>query len=97
MTMSTTADERLLQQPRDLGACTEIILALQPKRVFNVRTGREGIALLAQDAQAAVPELVSSGADGFLRLDYELLSVYLIGAIKELDARLKKLEPVAPV
>lgn len=93
--MNHASDNRLINQVRDLQGCLTAIGALAPLRVFNVRTGRESIALSAQDAQSVVPELISSGADGYLQLDYELLTVHLVGAIKELNARLKTLEDAA--
>lgn len=94
--MGTIADDRLLQQVRDLQGCLTTIQALVPKRAFNTKTGREGIALSAQASQAAVPELISAGADGMLQLDYASLSVFLIGAVKELDDRLKVIEAKVP-
>lgn len=85
--MGSIADDRLLQQVRDLQGCLTTIKALAPKRAFNTKTGREGVALSAQGSQAAVPELISAGADGMLQLDYASLSVFLIGAAQELAAR----------
>lgn len=85
--MPSIADDRLMQQVRDLTGALDTIKALAPKRVYNLRTSCEDVALSAQGSQAQIPELVSSGADGYLTLCYERLSVYLIGAIKELAAR----------
>jgi hypothetical protein len=93
--VSTIADDRLLQQVRDLQGCLTTIKALAPKRAFNTKTGREGIALSAQGSQTAIPELISAGADGMLQLDYASLSVFLIGAVNELAARVEALEAAA--
>jgi len=47
------------------------------------RRGR-AIGLLAQDVQAAFPEAVIAGRDGYLRVDYEGLVGALVEAVKEL-------------
>ena len=85
--MTSIADDRLMQQVRDLTGALDTIKALAPKRVYNLRTSCEDVALSAQASQSEIPELVSSGADGYLNLCYARMSVYLAGAIKELAAR----------
>lgn len=90
--MPSIADDRLMQQVRDLTGALATLQALAPKRVYNLRTSREDVALSAQGSQAEIPELVSSSADGYLQMDYERLSVFLIGAVKELAARVTALE-----
>lgn len=91
--MTSIADDRLMQQVRDLTSALATLQSLAPKRIYNRRTSREDVALSAQASQAAIPELVTAGADGYLNIDYERLSVFLIGAIKELETRVAALEP----
>jgi len=90
--MTSIADDRLMQQVRDLTGALDTIKALAPKRIYNLRTSREDVALSAQASQGKVPELVSAGADGYLGMDYDRLAVFLIGAIEELEARVTALE-----
>lgn len=85
--MPSIADDRLMQQVRDLTGALDTIKTLLPKRIYNLRTSREDVALSAQGSQVEIPELVLAGADGYLNIDYERLSVFLIGAAKELAAR----------
>lgn len=85
--MPSIADDRLMQQVRDLAGALDTVKALVPKRIYNLRTSREDVALSAQGSQASIPELVTAGADGYLNIDYERLAVFLIGAAKELAAR----------
>jgi hypothetical protein len=86
------SDSRLMQNIRDLQDCLTTIQALTPKRVFDTTMKRESVALLAQDAQPKVPELVSAAADGFQRLEYELLTVFLVGAVKDLATQIEALQ-----
>ena len=85
--MASVADNRLMQQVRDLVNCLDTVKALRAHRIHNVRTSREDVAVCAQDSQAVIPELIASGADGYLKLVYEMLTVFLIGATQELAAR----------
>jgi hypothetical protein len=89
---SSIADDRLMQQVRDLTDCLTKVQALTPHRIYNVRTAREDVALSAQASQAVVPELIAAAPDGYLDLGYERLSVFLIGAVQELAARVTALE-----
>jgi Chaperone of endosialidase len=57
------------------------------------RTGREReLGVIAQEVEAVFPELVSTGKDGYKRVDYVGLIPVLIEAVKELDERLRALE-----
>lgn len=85
--MPSIADDRLMQQVRDLAGALATLQALAPRRIYNLRTSREDVALSAQASQGLIPELVSAGADGYLNIDYERLTVFLVGAAKELAAR----------
>lgn len=54
--------------------------------------GAKEIGLIAQDVQAIAPELVHEAKDGTLSVNYEKLSILLLAAVKELTARVEKLE-----
>ncbi|KAF1008990.1 MAG: hypothetical protein GAK28_00622 [Luteibacter sp.] len=86
------ADERLMSNLREMTDCLPCVKALTPLRVFDKTTGRETLAIGTAASQAAIPELISSGADGYQRLDYELLTVRLIGAVKTLAAQVEALQ-----
>lgn len=93
--MNSICDSRLMSQVRDLSGCLDTVKALAPKHMYNQRTSRGDVALVGQASQSVTPEVISAGADGYLRMDYERLSVWLIGAIQELDTRLAALEAKA--
>lgn len=46
--MPSIADDRLMQQVRDLTGALDTIKALIPKRVYNLRTSRKDVALEAR-------------------------------------------------
>ena len=57
------------------------------------RTGAEReLGVIAQEVEEVFPELVSTGSDGFKRVDYLGLIPVLIEAVKELDERLRAVE-----
>lgn len=86
------ADDRQMDNKRVMTDCLVCVKALSPLRVFDKTTGRESIAISAQDSQATIPELISAGADGFQRLQYELLTVRLVGAVKVLASQVETLQ-----
>lgn len=51
-----------------------------------------GIGVIAQEVERVFPELVTTGDDGFKRVDYIGLIGPLIEAVKELDERVQALE-----
>ena len=51
-----------------------------------------GMGVIAQDVERVFPELVTTGDDGYKRVNYAGLIGPLIEAVKELDARVKALE-----
>jgi hypothetical protein len=53
--------------------------------------GREA-GVIAQDVQAVFPELVTTGADGYLRVDYGGLAARLAEALLELADRVEQVE-----
>jgi hypothetical protein len=54
-------------------------------------TGREA-GVIAQEIEAVLPEAVKTREDGYLAVRYERLNALLIEAVKELTARIEKLE-----
>lgn len=50
------------------------------------------LGLIAQDVEEILPELVVTSDDGMKSVDYQKLSVVLIQAVKELTARVERLE-----
>lgn len=64
---------------------------------WGVRTPRGArnlprIGVVAQDVEKVFPELVTTGRDGYKRVDYVGLIGPLVEAVKELDRRLSVLE-----
>ena len=55
-----------------------------PQNKFDDKTH---IGFIAQDVESIVPELVTTGPDGFKGLDYNGMTSLLVGAIKELNTR----------
>jgi Chaperone of endosialidase len=51
-----------------------------------------GMGVIAQDVERVFPELVTTGADGYKRVNYIGLIGPLIEAVKELAARVEALE-----
>ena len=73
----------------------EQILALQGVR-YNWRVDEfpqnnfptaNQIGFIAQDVEAVVPELVSTGSDGYKSMDYSRISVLLVEAVKALNKK----------
>lgn len=70
-----------------LSEALEIIDRIEPyKFTWKPEAERSGkdVGVLAQDVQHVLPEAVSEGSDGYLRVDYEKLVPVLIGAVKVL-------------
>lgn len=65
---------------------------LNPVRFRFKGQSKENIGLLAQDVIKVIPEVIFESKDGYLGVDYQNISVCLIGAIKELKARIEALE-----
>lgn len=86
------ADDRQMDNKRVMTDCLDCVKALSPLRIFDKTTGRESLAISAQDSQATIPELISSGSDGFQRLQYDLLTVRLVGAVKILSGQVDLLQ-----
>jgi Chaperone of endosialidase len=57
----------------------------------NFPAGKQ-IGFIAQDVQKVVPEVVSTGTDGYEALDYDKLTAVLVEAIKEQQAQIDELK-----
>jgi hypothetical protein len=66
-------------------------LKQMPPRQY-VKEGRPEIGYLAQEAQKVIPEAVTQGDDGYLRLSYGQVTALIGSAVLELDHRLALLE-----
>jgi len=86
------SDERLKEDIREI---TDAISKLQSIRgvTYRMRDARERRAgVIAQEVQKVLPEVVFEHDDGFLHVAYGNMVSILISAVKELAARVEKLE-----
>ena len=95
-----TSDERLKIFNEDVNINFET-LKLIPKKYFTWKDGghKNAIGTIAQELQKYYPELVSKNENGYLSVNYSLLSIIALKAIDELyeynlllDKKLKTLE-----
>ena len=82
-----TSDERLKTNTRKLRRGIAELKRMLPREY--IKGGREEIGFLAQEAQKVIPEAVTEGEDGYLRLSYGQVTALLARAILEVDARLE--------
>ena len=97
---NTTSDRRMKQNIKDLVNCLEIVMKLKPRSYkYKNDPFRSNIGFIAQEVAEAVPvwddgeKLGTDEPVGKLyRLDYARLTPLLVGAVKELVARVEYLE-----
>lgn len=82
-----TSDERLKKHIRPLRRGVDELKRMPPREY--IKDGREEIGFLAQEARKVIPEAVTEGDDGYLRLSYGQVTALLARAILEIDARLE--------
>ena len=100
-----SSDERLKENIKDIEAATDKVLAIGGKTFewkddfIRQRGGEDGyfiqksdFGVIAQDVQKVFPVAVRTRIDGTLAVDYEKLAALAFAAIKELTARIEKLE-----
>lgn len=100
-----SSDERLKENIKDIEAATDKVLAIGGKTFewkddfIRQRGGEDGyfiqksdFGVIAQDVQKVFPVAVRTRTDGTLAVDYEKLAALAFAAIKELTARIEKLE-----
>ncbi|EJT85519.1 YapH protein [Pseudomonas putida S11] len=75
----------------ELLGSTDTLLKIHGVRMKWKESGRDDLAVLAQEVQKVYPELVHE-KDGLLTVDYEKLVVPLIESVRELDRRITALE-----
>ena len=95
-----TSDERLKTDVRPLTGALALVQALHGRRYrWNAlgvarggTAGREQVGLLAQELARVLPELVRTGPDGYLAVNYAQLAPVLIEAIKEQQRLIETLQ-----
>lgn len=89
---NATSDRRLKQNIEDY-KCEKSILELPIKKYeFINNPGKIHIGCIAQDLQEICPEIVSEDEKGYLSIQENKLIYLLLQEIKELKARIEKLE-----
>lgn len=92
-TLTETSDRRLKVGIESLGPVLDELDQLRPVRFrFREGTGHPGetqIGLIAQDVADAFPELVATGAEGYLSLAYPKLTAVLLRGMQEQQAELE--------
>ena len=96
----TSSDQRLKTAIRPLTGALALVQALHGHRYrWNAlgvarggTAGREQVGLLAQELVRVLPELVSTGPDGYQAVNYAQLAPVLIEAIKEQQQQVETLK-----
>jgi hypothetical protein len=90
------SDERLKEDIADVPNALDRLQGVRPRsyylRADEARQRRRHYGVVAQELVEVLPELVSEGQDGTLAVAYEELIPLLVGAVKELSARVTALE-----
>jgi hypothetical protein len=93
-TLTENSDERLKASVEGLGDTLAAVGSLRGVRYHLKETGRNPvglqIGLLAQDVQAAFPELVHADSEGTLSVAYGRLAAILIEAVKSQGAAIDR-------
>jgi hypothetical protein len=103
LVLATPSDARLKRDVAPLGASVDVLAALAGLRGVSyswdtaqarVRSygDRREIGLLAQDVEAVLPEVVSTGLDGYKSVDYARLTALLVEVAKAQQSRIDALE-----
>ncbi|KAJ3288758.1 hypothetical protein HK104_007982 [Borealophlyctis nickersoniae] len=94
---TANSDRRLKKEitPIDDSTALNKVLQLRPVS-YLMKTdpddGKKKLGLIAQEVEPVIPEIVSEGTDGMLGVTYTELIPMLIGSVKALEERIKKLE-----
>jgi hypothetical protein len=81
-----TSDARLKTNIRPIEHALDDVERLRGVRFTWKKDGKPSVGVIAQDVQRVYPELVSTGADGYMGVDYPKLVGTLIESTKELRA-----------
>jgi hypothetical protein len=84
------SDARLKKNVERLGRSLETVEALEPVSFDWIPDNSNDIGFIAQEVEAVIPEAVYF--EGFYKIEYAKLIPHLVGAVKELSARVKELE-----
>jgi hypothetical protein len=90
-----TSDRATKEDIAPISSALSKVMALEPisyRGVGAPRTRLKSVGLIAQDVQPVIPEVVADMEGGMLGINYTGLIPYLIGAIQELEARVRTLE-----
>lgn len=89
---TVSSDERLKEDVCEIRNAMRAVSQLTGVDYTLKATGLRRTGLIAQDVQRVKPEAVTEGEDGYLRLSEGSLVGLLVNALKELDARLARVE-----
>lgn len=82
------SDASLKTDVETISGALDLLRRLRGVRYSRLDTGQRGIGVIAQELQAALPELVAENDNGLLSVAYGNLVGVLIEAVKELAERL---------
>ncbi len=86
------SDQRLKDDIQTINDALSIVKQLRGVSYINKSTQEAGIGVVAQEVKNVLPAVVHADAEGMLHVAYGNIVGLLINAIKELSARIEKLE-----
>lgn len=89
---NSTSDVALKKNINNVVDATSTVSQLQGVEFEWKDSGKKSSGVIAQELEKILPHLVDQSADGIKNVNYAGLTAYLIESIKELSARLEKLE-----
>lgn len=87
-----SSDVRLKRDITALTGCLDVVCALHPRRWVWRADGTPDFGFIAQEHRELLPEAVHEGEDGMLFVRYGKVEAHLVGAVQELERRLRELE-----
>lgn len=89
--VNVSSDRRLKSNIEDINSSLATLKKLEPKKY--IKNEKPEFGFIAQDVYEHIPEIVSKGDEEIMwGMSYEQLIPFLVGAIKELDQKVKELE-----
>lgn len=85
------SDRKHKKQISTIKGGLDLVESLRGVRYTDKRSGLRRVGVIAQEVQTVLPEVVGESPDG-LYVDYGNMTAPLIEAVKELSARIRKLE-----
>lgn len=86
------SDSRLKKNIISIENALDKTLKLEGVSFEKIETSKKGIGLIAQKVKEVLPEVVTEDNDGYLAVSYGNIVGLLVEAIKELNAKVEKLE-----